>query len=154
MNIRKEIVSHENLGVNFLGLTLLSKEEYSEIKGFLPSPEFYWWWLRSPGQENGCVLSVDCYGGFRSVGAGVVGAVRPALILSPDSTNLELGDKFEFFGKNWLVVSEKYALCSEFLSPMVFREKWRVTNASNYEKSDIKKYLDELWEEWKNADSN
>lgn len=127
----------------FVGLTLLSANEYTENMEFI-KPLGDCWWLRSPGYY-GYDASYVSYGGSLSSDVySVIGSVRPALILNPESSLL-VGDKFIYYDHNWTVISAQYALCDEKFCRMAFRKDWRVNDANDYEASDIKRYLDSEW---------
>ena len=135
-----------------------------------------WWWLRSPGGGGGWVRDeflsdgyspeeidqmfaayVNLVGSVRYVGYNVcndIGCVRPALILSNlKSSNLKsieelgVGEHFEFGGYTFTVISNKYALCDEAIDEMAFREDYEAKDANVYEKSDVKKFLDNWFRE-------
>lgn len=76
--------------------------------------------------------------------------MRPALIL--DATNLDIGDKFKFYNHVWTVISNTYALCDDEFCKMTFRKDLTAKDANVYEKSDIKKYLDNEFEKMKDTD--
>lgn len=144
MKIYEIITSIIEKEVQFNGLTLLSKEEYFELKENIPKVEF-WWWLRSPGLSSLSACDVYDYG--RLGGSPVnndYDAVRPALILASES-NFIIGDKFIFDNHHWTVVSNEYALCDDKYCYMWFREDWKASDANVYDASDIKKYIDDEW---------
>ena len=144
------------------GITLLSTEEAEDLltkeqRICKYNGENCWWWLRSPGRCQSSVAtvihvgSVYYYGDI--VGSGG-GCVRPALILSSlKPSNLKsieklgVGEHFEFGGYTFTVISNKYALCDEAIAKMAFREDWEVKDANVYEKSDVKKFLDNWFKE-------
>lgn len=129
------------------GITLLSLEEYQELKPNI-SLLNRWWWLRSPGLYDFTAAFV--YGDDGRVyayGHYVVGAfgVRPALVL--ESSNLQIGDNFEFGNHTFTVISDKkYALCNDSIGDHCFREDWKAKDANDYEASDVKKYIEDWYE--------
>ena len=132
------------------GATLLSKEEYEASKDNIP-PFDNWWWLRSPSiydkYYNQAVCVDGDYGNLidsgENVALGEIG-VRPALCISNlSSSNLQIGDKFEFGDRNFTIISDKYALCDESIGECVFRMDWTAEDANDYEASDVKKYIDD-----------
>ncbi len=127
------------------GITLLSLEEYQELKPNIP-PLDAWWWLRSPidGSSYASGVSFSGYAGAY-YGSGVDfsdSAVRPTLIL--ESSDLDIGDNFEFGNHIFTVISDKYALCNDSIGDHCFRKDWKAKDANDYEKSDVKKYI-ESW---------
>ena len=50
--------------------------------------------------------------------------------------------KFDFAGHVWTVVPGKLALCDDFIGYGCFRKDWRAIDANEYEASDVKKYIE------------
>ena len=148
MKIEKKIVSYESLDAEFLGLTLLSKEEYIELESNIPIVDF-WWWLRSPGSSSSSAFLIGYYGSRLdcSVNSGSI-AVRPAIIIQ-ESSHLKVGDNFWFYAHNWTVISDNYALCDEEFCYMPFNRDFSADDVNNYNNSDIKRYLDREFEKMK-----
>lgn len=134
------------------GATLLSVEEAKQLdEKILKVGDC--WWLRSPGLYD--VDAACVYGDIGSVyddGRDVRHSfgVRPALQLSNlEGSGLQIGDKFTFGDRSFTVISEKYALCDENVWRSIFREDWEAWEAKDanvYEKSDIKKFVDDWFE--------
>lgn len=137
------------MNLKITGITLLSTEETENIPENLKSVGIPWW-LRSPGVSNyyasivgndGCIYSYGnsvCFSGF---------GIRPALIFNPESSNLKIGDKFKLAEYDWTIITENIALCNGIIDNGPFREDWQAEDANNYEKSDIKKFLENWAEE-------
>lgn len=126
------------------GITLLSLEEYQELEPNISLLNRLWW-LRSPGFDDiSAAFVIGAYGFFNVIGfiVGLAFGVRPALVL--ESSNLQVGDNFEFGNHTFTVISEKYALCNDSIGDHCFREDWKAKDANDYEKSDVKKYI-ESW---------
>ena len=133
------------------GITLLSLEEYQELKPNISLLNRLWW-LRSPGYDGYRAAFVDgeygfvsAYGDFVDDNGGNVRrafCVRPALVL--ESSTLQIGDNFEFGNHIFTVISEKYALCNDSIGDHCFREDWKAKDANDYKKSDVKIYI-ESW---------
>ena len=133
-----------------IGATLLSVEEAKQIPlnilGFGG-----WWWLRSPGYFTGNAAVVDGDGVVRERGDSVDDdndSVRPALhlYLEPsdpmsDGTKLRIG-KYGFI----IVCNGKYALCDTPIGKSAFRKDWDAEDANDYEASDVKKVVDDWFE--------
>lgn len=144
MKINKIIRRYAKVDVEILGITLLSKEEYSDSKKNI-KPIENWWWLRSPSFYSSIMYNVGYFGDidYNNV-ANPYGSVRPALIYK--SNDLSIGERIYLSGKDWTVVSDKYILCDEEFCRMIFRKKWNANNANVYDASDVKKYLDDWFE--------
>ena len=153
MKVEKLIRNKVNLDVQ--GITLLSIEEYKKHKQHI-KPASCIWWLRSPGDRSKYAATVSGSGCVSSSGDLVydVGiAVRPALrITNPKSAGLKVGDSFCVFGYEWTVISEGLALCDEALEEHAFCEDWRTRGANGYEKSDVKRFLEEWFDEQRKAE--
>ena len=129
------------------GITLLS---VAEAEALPQSVRAYsdWWWLRSPGGSSRSATCVGCYGSVFSYGYYVdsrYGAVRPALLLNLKSLNfksIKNGDIIEVFNKEWYYQDGLALLMDKPLTAMAFRKNWKAEGANDYEKSDVKKYLD------------
>ena len=141
MIIKKYIVKEEDANVTFYGITLLLKEEYLEHTNLI-SNNANWWWLRSPGIRHSLAEYVNDDGslGYNYVD-GVGGSVRPVLIGTLKSSNLERGAKFNLAGRTWTVLNDELALCDESVGKTYFRKDWQAADANNYDTSDIKKWL-------------
>lgn len=86
--------------------------------------------------------------GRRRLGAshfvGTRDGVRPALqILNPESSNLNPGDQLEVVGHGWTVLNGGLALCNEIIGRTQFRKDWEAPDANVYERSDVKRYVEE-----------
>lgn len=146
--------------IKIKGITLLSKKEYYRYhKNFYPVNSC--WWLRSPGCFAHLAEMVDEDGDVNRrgnlVGDSDVG-VRPALkIANLKSSDYDIRDKFTFMGYTWTVISRTLCLCDSIIGKHCFRENWltvteddrveTVKDASCYEASDIKKFLEDWWSE-------
>ncbi len=76
--------------------------------------------------------------------------VRPVLLISNlRSLNLKEGDKVEWGDYTWTIISDQYALCDKCIAWLPFREDLEAKDANVYEKSDVKKYLDQWYEDIK-----
>ena len=135
--------------INIDGITLLSSEEYACFKKNIVDIG-YRWWLRSPGLKSIYAAfvyydgSVNNYGDFVDLDTY---AVRPALIINPTSSHLEIGSKIRVADYTWTVISDDYALCDEIIGQYCFRKDRRAKNANVYKASDIKKYIENWWAE-------
>ena len=144
------------------GITLLSTDEAENLltkeqRKCTYNDEACWWWLRAPGDDQYSAASVNGGGSVNCIGLYVnddVDCVRPALILSTLKSSklksieeLGVGERFEFGGYTFTVISNKYALCDEAIAEMAFRKDWKAKDANVYEKSDVKKFLDNWFRE-------
>lgn len=124
---------------------LLSVEEYNHYKDKIPEINC-WWWLRSPGYNSIRAADVNYDGSVSSNGDRVNyddGAVRPTLYFN--STNFDIGDRFVFLGVTWIVLDKNLAIAE---MPITFSRFDKETN--DYEKSEVRQYLLNWFEERKN----
>lgn len=127
-------------------VTLLSVDEATRTPERLLKNEDYWW-LRSPGDNAvraACVNGIFSY--VDSLGCPVRGTlgVRPALrVKDLSSLNLKTGAVVSINGRDYYVIPGDTLLSKECIDECPFREDWRATDANVYEKSDVKKYLDD-----------
>ena len=137
-----------NTNIEIGEITLLSVEEFEAAQENIPViPEY--WWLRSPGSSNysaACVCSDGAvYGSGLYVcsDGSVSGRVRPALRISNlASYNLHAKDTIRLARKTWTVISEDLVLCDESVGNCAFRDDYQAPDANVYEKSDVKKWLE------------
>ena len=108
MTINKIIKTTELVDLEITGAILLSVEEAKALPDHL---RWYknWWWLRSPGDYSGSAAYVFIDGFVNEDGGRVSigdGAVRPVLTISNfESSNLKIGDVFEFGEKEFEIIS-------------------------------------------------
>ena len=117
------------------------------------------WWLRTPGGGRSSASFVTECGNVDEEGYCVESsrlAVRPVLKLK--SSDLEIDDTFEFGGKTFVVISESLAFCTGDIGHHEFRAEWAAKDASDYEKSDVKRLVDRWftssYNEWKGLNEN
>lgn len=150
MQIEKIITSTELLNLDINDITLLSKEEYKTYRDRIPKTSESWW-LRSPGRDD--ILAACVYGGAGGVYASGVRVdytlgVRPALKIGGlSSSEIEIGDRFRWSGYTWTIISDKLAQCEDIIGNYPFRKDWRAEDANVYESSDIKKFVEDWFEE-------
>lgn len=145
MKVNKQIITTQKIDINIDQITLLSIEEYERYEENIPPVED-WWWLRSPGYNSDYAAVVSYDGSVNHYGYFVLndcGAVRPVVILrlNLESSNLQISDKLYFAGCTWTMIAPNMALCDNSVGQTYFRKDWKASNANNYEKSHIKKYL-------------
>jgi|GEM_PF-2808699 len=134
-------------------ITLLSVEEAealltsdrSSLRWMTPDDLKRWCWLRTSGDTptdetyyaavldhgnnvrlNGCDVGEDC-------------GVRPAMRVS---TQLTKGDVFEAGGESWTMLNNELAYCDRIVAQSRYRRDSGASDANDYEKSDIKKWLE------------
>lgn len=133
----------EEADLNILGATLLTIDEVKQLPMRLRKYGLYWW-LRSPGYYPNYNAAVG-YGSFYNfcVNADIVNnAVRPVLIIrNLESSNLRIGDTFEFGDKQFEIISHDRAFCLTDIGKCAFRKDKRASDANDYEKSDVKEYI-------------
>ena len=132
-----------NKGLRIVGATLPSIEEASQLPLEL---RFYnnWWWLRSPGSYSNFAAVVRNDGSISEVGNTVdaSNAVRPVLHIDIKSSRFKVGDTFLFGGKYFYIITDELEFCQTAIGTREFREDWKAEDANDYEKSDIKKFVD------------
>lgn len=141
--------------IKITGATLLSAYEAVELPPHLGSyPD--WWWLQSPGRDRRTAVCVTSDGAVYYYGSSVNynnDCVRPALkICNLESSNLKVGDRFEFGDVNFEIISDDLAFCVSDIGRCAFREDFKAVDANDYEQSDIKKYVDAWYENNKSKD--
>lgn len=147
MKVSKQIITHEPMDITIDKITLLSAEEYERCKEHIPAVN-YWWWLRTPGNYSfGAALVYD--DGYVSRDVDYVGydyvSVRPVVVvrLNPESPNLQIGDKLDFAGYTWTMIDANMALCDSVVGQTSFRKDSDAPDANDYEKSDVRKWLEQ-----------
>lgn len=148
MKIERKIREEATKSLKVTGITLLSVEEYKKAKVYIASIGG-WWWLRSPGGSSNYAADVHTDGGVDIYGDSVLfrnNRVRPALeVTNLKSFNLNPKDKIiDLAGHDWTVISDTMVLCDESIGYHCFREDWKAPDANDYEKSDVKRFL-ESW---------
>ena len=148
MKVDKIINTTQQTEIDINDITLLSIEEYEQTKEIVPLVIQYWW-LRSPGTYDNNVAVVLIGGSVNYFGLFVPDSygVRPALILNMQSSNLQIKDKFIFADYTWTVIGENLALCDSVVGTTYFRKDWEAEDSSEYETSDIKKWLEDWLKE-------
>lgn len=152
MNVQKIITTSEPVEFNIDGITLLSTEEYEEYKDHIPLLRKFWW-LRSPGHCGyfAAIVHYDGYVHYYGDNVMLRTGVRPALIYK--SSNLTIGDKIEFAGYKWTVLSDKFILCDTLIGNRCFRENQEAEDANDYEKSDVKPFIEDWLKKHMNGES-
>lgn len=140
LNKQKGKEKQPDIREHIAGITLLSLDEYRKHWKNIKQINA-WWWLRSPGRTKSRAAYVRP-DGYLSEYGGLVSAidltVRPALVLYGSH---EIGQSISFGGKTWTTISDGLALADEPLCDMPFRRDWKASDASSYDKSDIREYL-------------
>ena len=144
MKVQKHIITTEERDIDIAKITLLSVAEYKACNPRIP-PIKDVWWLRSPGYYSSLVTFVFANGGgVNHRGDGVdydKNAVRPVLRIS-NYESFDLSDKFDMAGYTWTVIADGLAICDRIVGRTAFRKDWKAEDANDYEKSDVKKWLE------------
>ena len=127
-------------------VTLLSVDEAKRIpKRLLKNRDC--WWLRSPGgrgYDAAFVFGDDGIVGGLGNYVGFAFGVRPALrVRNLGSFNLPIESTVSINGHEYYVTSGDMLLSKEGIGECSFRDNWRAPDANVYEKSDVKKYIDD-----------
>lgn len=143
MIAQKIIITTEAVDLDIKGITLLSIREYESCKDKI-KPTSCSWWLRSPGRYADTVVAINGAGGVLRTGYNVsrTEGLRPALKIDLESSNLRIRDKIEWANYRWTIISDSLMLCDEIIAEHPFREDWEADDANDYEKSDIKQWLE------------
>ena len=142
--IYKRIYLEEKQQIEVNEITLLSVDEYKANR-YLISNIPSWWWLRTPGTNIDYpgveqIINGWIFAGYVSHNEGV----RPVLrIKNPESAFLKIGVKFRLANYTWTMLGDGLALCDDVIGECAFRKDWKATDANDYEKSDVKKYLEQ-----------
>lgn len=143
----KNIVSLQE-GLKITGVTLLTIGEARKLpKETMLNDDC--WWLKSRGAGNDCVAGVYSCGSVSYNGffAYLENAVRPALMIQNLNFSIfEIGDKFRFGEKEFEIISDTRALCTESVGCCAFRKDCLAESANNYQASDLKKFLKAWYE--------
>lgn len=153
VKVLKEIKTTKEECINIIGVTLLEKEDYlanKDIISFLGER----WWTRTPADfgDHTCVEVIEDPN-YSIAGVNSFMAVRPALIVSSVNSRLvKKGDKYLLGGMSWTAIkrvdSNKLLLADESIGVKQFRAGVRAADADDYEKSKIKKWLEEWYEDF------
>lgn len=109
------------------------------------------YWLSTSGYcastRNNYVMTVDPHTGEVNEAGFMVRAafdIRPVLVCSNLMTKHKIGDKIHFADSNltYTIISETKALADFSLGQMPFRREFHAEDANDFEKSDIKRWLD------------
>lgn len=152
MKIKADKHITQEVDIDILGITLLSEEEAkalpSEIRNIGKS-----WWLSSPGYDFNLAALVDFNGDVYDFGYVVDDrhGVRPALEVGYEgmcmvNPRLDRGAKINLAGHTWTVISDQYILCDDIVGEYVFRNDWKDSYSNDYEKSDVKKFLEDWFD--------
>ena len=71
-----------------------------------------------------------------------------------ESSNLKIGDSIFFGDREFEIVSNDFAFCKTDIGKHNFREDYKSEGANDYEKSDIKKFIEEWFEKAKKENEN
>ena len=152
MKIKADIYITQKADIDILGITLLSIEEAEALPKKIRSIDKPWW-LRSTGKYYINAAIVDDDGYVNDYGERVYfnSGVRPALEVGYErmcmvNPRLDRGDKINLAGYTWTVISDQYILCDDTIDECTFRKDGDVPDANDFEKSDIKRFLEDWFE--------
>ena len=153
VNARKTITIAKEVDLDIIEATLLTITEVRKLPERLKIYDD--WWLKTPGSYS-CYVAFVNYNGVVDYDISCCDfMVRPALVISNlDAFNLQIGDTFVFGRSEFEIITNSKALCSTWIEISPFREDWKADDANDYEKSDIKKIVDEWFEKSKKELNN
>lgn len=141
----------QEVDIDILGITLLSAEEAETLPPDIRDIKKTWW-LRSPGYgDNYASIMLEGFTAFTDIRDDSKIDVRPALEVGYErmcmtKPRLDRGDKINLAGHTWTVISYQYILCDDIIGKCAFRKDYNASDANDYEKSDVKKFLDDWFE--------
>ena len=144
--------------IEVAGIGLLNVEEAEMLPEKIRAIKKFWW-LKTVGKTGEheinyramfvCKNGDICYNGqsIKSYSAGV----RPVLFLNPALPNFKKGDKFEWNGYDWTLISDSKALCNSIIKNMKYKKdanRYKLLKIKDvYEVSDIKQFLEQWLED-------
>ena len=139
------------INLKITGATLLNVDEARNLLTADERAYSNWWWLRTPGYFLFCSIEVNPDGSVNRNGNYVNDSsvcVRPALTIENlDSSNLKIGDTFKIKEYEFRVISANLAwLYRQDIGNCTFHKELEADDVNDYEKSDIKKFVDEWFE--------
>ena len=149
MTFKQIIETTKDIDLDVQGITLLSVVEAEQVPENMRAV-YGRWWLRSPGYYDYFAACVHEFGSVHDFGHYVYDGgfgVRPALIVNLKSSNLSIMGKIKTAGHRWTVITDSLILCDDIVGFTAFRVDWRAKDANVYEASDVKKWLENWWEE-------
>lgn len=145
MKVTRNITTELELNLEITEATLLTADEAEKLPERLRK-HVDGWWLQSCGCHSDHAACVYPDGRVFRDGDYVClyYSVRPALVISSlESSGLKIGDIFNFGYKQFEIISNNKAFCLTNIGTYVFKIDFNVLNANDYEKSDVKTYVDE-----------
>lgn len=147
MKVQKIIQMKQDVDLDIIGATLLSGEEYREVKDIIP--KFHHpscWWLRKPfgnwgvGFVNGMTGELCTSGNVQPI----PWSVRPVLEISNiQDANLQPGDRIVWNDQSYTIINDHMALCDSVIGECAFRLNSKARDTFDYRKSTVKKYVDD-----------
>lgn len=121
--------------------------DFTNVLKFHSSADY---WLSTAGyfgSNSNYAMTVDPHTGEVNEAGFVVGAafdIRPVLVCSNLMAKHKIGDKIHFTDPDltYTIISETKVLADFSLGQMPFRRDYHANDADDFEKSDIKRWLD------------
>lgn len=107
------------------------------------------WCLCTPGCCARYISYIDRYGDIRADGDYTIGkyALRPSLNIDISNTSFKVGDIFIFGGEEFKILAPNVAWMHKAdIGEFTFRSDWQATDANIYEASDVKKIINEWFD--------
>ena len=125
-------------------ITLLSQEECHKASNF--NCPIMWeneWWLRPSEEAKNKSVCFEYRGRTRvCYDLSHKALIRPVLKVSIRDFGLYPGDKIRLAGRDWTLISMDLILCDTPVGESPFRIDRNAPDSGEYEKSDVKKWLD------------
>lgn len=156
-----KITNTQQMDIEILEVTLLSTEEYKANKNLIPALSDAWWLrsahvfkpitdltkngdkvvqvvIREPETDNMSMDIVNSHNAIQTNPVHYVNCIRPVLKVKESI----YGMKFNILGYTWTGLNNGLILCDGSVMEMVFRKDWRAEDCNQYDKSDVKVWLD------------
>lgn len=138
-----------------IGASLLTADEVKNIPEDLLCYHA-WWWIKSASKYHRWhyVAIIEHSGKLNQMGRAVdfKGIIRPILeIANVKAAGLKTGDHFIYGGKEFCIISDTAAFCVNDIGCCQFRKEYSAKDATEYDASNIKAYINNWLEAAKGA---
>lgn len=154
--VNKEISLRIPIQIEITEASLMTAEEADTYLGCNDRKYQGWWWLSSPGSEYNYATYVKRDGSIDHNGGFVEDSdcyVRPVLKCK-NLVSFDVGDTFKIKGNEFKVIyknnksNEGLAwLYKDSIGRCPFRKTWKSQNASDYNSSTVKRYINKWYKD-------